>query len=93
MKIKLILAVSALFAVLQLSAKIPASISGLVKDNSNNPIQSVTVSLLKAADSSLVKADISDKTGSFSMELISTGKFLLSYSIVGFKLKKKILVG
>jgi iron complex outermembrane recepter protein len=87
MKLHLIIAVSSLLASLQLSAKTPATVSGVVKDNNNNPLQSVTVTLLKASDSSLAKADITDKSGAFEMELTSSGKFLLSYSIVGYETK------
>ncbi len=39
---------SLLTATLQLSAQSKNNISGLVKDNSDNPVQSATVSLLKS---------------------------------------------
>ena len=46
------------------------SIKGKITDNTGKAIQSVTVSLLKATDSSLVKADVTDASGVF--ELMTT---------------------
>ena len=37
-----------------------SGVNGTVKDNTGKPLQSVTVSLLNAADSSLVKTDVTD---------------------------------
>lgn len=64
-----------------------SSINGTVKDNYNKPLQSVTVSLLKAKDSVLVTLAISDKEGKFSFNNNKEGNFLLGYSIVGFENK------
>jgi outer membrane receptor protein involved in Fe transport len=61
-----------------------AGISGTVKDNANKPIQSVTVSLLNSVDSSLVKTDVTDNKGNFDINSSKEGRFLLSYSMVGF---------
>lgn len=61
------------------------SVSGEVKDNTGKALQSVTVSLLEAKDSSLIKADITDGNGQFQITSVKTGKFLLSYSIIGFE--------
>ncbi len=48
-------------------------VSGLVKDESQKPIEAATISLLNAKDSSLVKAVVTDKTGHFNLEYNTTG--------------------
>lgn len=62
-----------------------STVSGEVKDNNGKGIQSVTVSLLNAKDSSLAKADVTDGDGKFQIVWSKTGRFLLSYSIVGYE--------
>jgi iron complex outermembrane receptor protein len=66
-------------------AKADNAITGKVKDENNKPIDAVTVSLLKASDSSLVKMAFTDTSGNFEIEREVKGDFLLSYSSVGFK--------
>jgi iron complex outermembrane receptor protein len=61
------------------------SIKGKVTDNSGKGIQSVTVSLLKATDSSLVKADVTDANGAFELVIAPAGKYLLNYTMIGFE--------
>ena len=60
-------------------------ITGVITDESQKPIQSATVSLLKLKDSSLVKTAITDKEGRYLLEKITEGKFILAASSVGFK--------
>lgn len=62
-----------------------SSIKGTVKDASGKPLQSVSVSLLQAKDSALVKTDVTDKNGNFEISTAKEGSFLLSYSSVGFE--------
>ena len=64
-----------------------ATVSGNVKDNTGKGLDAVTVSLLQAKDSSLVKADISDTKGQYKVVTASGGKFILSYTIMGFEKK------
>jgi iron complex outermembrane receptor protein len=66
-------------------AQSKATVSGDVKDHNGKALQSVTVSLLEAKDSSLVKADVTDGEGKFQIALYKSGKFLLSYSILGYE--------
>ncbi|MBW0178585.1 TonB-dependent receptor [Sediminibacterium sp.] len=61
------------------------SIKGKITDNSGKAIQSVTVSLLKATDSSLVKADVTDANGAFELVIAPAGKYLLNYTMIGFE--------
>ena len=62
------------------------TVKGNVSDANNNPLQTVTVSLLKAKDSSLVKVEITNQQGAFSIKA-NTGKYLVSYNIIGFEKK------
>ncbi len=57
-------------------------ITGSVIDGSTKIIESATITLLKAKDSSLVKISASDKTGNFSFENIAAGRYLVSISAV-----------
>ncbi len=68
-------------------AQSKATVSGMVTDHTAKALQHVTVSLLAAKDSILVKADISDAEGKFQIASAYSGKFLLSYSIIGFEKK------
>jgi iron complex outermembrane recepter protein len=68
-----------------LFAQSSSSIKGSVKDASGKPLQSVTVSLLQAKDSALIKTDVTDKEGAFEITTSKEGTFLLGYSSVGFE--------
>src|SRR6187200_3293701 len=74
-----------LFFVLVFSQNKIGKISGVITDESQKPLQSVSVSLLGAKDSVLVKIAVTDKEGKYEFENINDGKFLLSVSSVGFK--------
>ncbi|MEO6723033.1 MAG: TonB-dependent receptor [Ferruginibacter sp.] len=69
------------------TAQAPAKVSGSVTDHNNKALAAVTVSLLKAKDSSLAKAAISDAAGKFEISVSKSGSYLLSYSITGFETK------
>lgn len=79
----LILATSLLSAI-NARAQTSNAITGLVKDEHNKPLEAVTVSLLKANDSSLIKAAITDTSGLFEIEKETGGQFLLSYTSMGY---------
>ena len=68
-------------------AQTNAKINGKVTDNNNKPLQSVTVSLLQAKDSSLVKAAVTAADGGYDFISKKEGSFLISYSLVGFENK------
>ena len=67
------------------TAQSTATVSGTVTDNNNKPLAAVTVSLLQAKDSGLVKASISDAAGKFNIAVSKNGSYLLSYSLIGFE--------
>src|SRR4051794_10478695 len=68
-------------------AQSSSKVTGHITDNNNKPLASVTVSLLKAKDSGLVKAAVSDGAGKFELPVNNHGRYLLSYSLVGYENK------
>ncbi len=59
-------------------------ITGNISDDAHKPIESASVSLLKATDSALVKIEVSDKNGRFMPSgRLKQGKYLVSVSSVG----------
>lgn len=51
---------------------------------SHKPLESATISLLKASDSSLIKAVVTGKNGQFSLTGPANGKYLIVISAIGF---------
>lgn len=80
-----------LFAILCLclsftsSAQSTGKISGMVLGSDQKALANVSVSLLKAQDSSLVKLAITDKDGLYEFTNISYGNYLLSFTTIGFQ--------
>lgn len=60
-------------------------ISGSITSADKKAIEAVTVSLLKAKDSSLLKMEITDKNGLYEFEHVSNGSYLLKADAVGFE--------
>ena len=59
-------------------------VTGSVKDAEGKALPSVTVSLLRTKDSSLAKLAVSDKAGQYEFSAIKPGKYLISFTSVGF---------
>jgi iron complex outermembrane recepter protein len=59
------------------------SVSGNIVDESKKPVESATISLLQAKDSSKVRQIVSDKAGHYQFGDIKSGQYLLSASSVG----------
>src|SRR6187401_2020557 len=76
-----------LFSALVFSQNKIGTISGVITDELQKPLQSASVSLLRAKDSSLVKIAVTNKEGKYEFENINEGKFLLAVSSVGFQKK------
>jgi outer membrane receptor protein involved in Fe transport len=68
-------------------AQSPARISGQVQEGGNKALGGVTVTLLKAKDSSLAKVAISDKAGNYEFEQLKAGTYLLTFTHTGFEKK------
>lgn len=62
-----------------------AVVRGTVQDQKGNGIAAVSIALLNAKDSALVKAAVSGDNGQYEIEANGSGNFLLSYSAVGFE--------
>ena len=62
----------------------PGKISGSVQDATGKPLDAVTVTLRKRADSTTTKIAITDKSGQFSFKDIPIGKYLLTVTHIGY---------
>ena len=62
-------------------------IFGNIKSQDDKPLQSTSVSLLRAKDSSLVKIAIADNKGAYKFENIHYGTFLIQAEAVGYQKK------
>ncbi len=60
-------------------------ISGTVIDGNARTIESATITLLKAGDSTVAKMAVASKTGLFQFEGVPEGRFLVSVSALGHK--------
>ncbi|MBS1656644.1 MAG: TonB-dependent receptor [Bacteroidetes bacterium] len=61
------------------------SITGKVLDENKQPVSFASVTLLNAADSSLIKGEVSDEAGDFDIENISAGNYILNISFLGYE--------
>ncbi len=59
-------------------------LTGRVLDNKGNAIDGANISLLRAKDSILIKADFSNKDGGVEMEAIKAGSYLLKITNTGY---------
>lgn len=66
-------------------AQSPAAISGAVRNGAGAPIDYATVTLHRAQDSTVVKAEFSDDKGQFAFEPTPAGQYLVSAAQVGFE--------
>lgn len=78
----LTLALTALSFVSQAQGK-AGKISGTVIDGSTKTIESATITLLRAKDSSVVKMSVADKTGKYEFDAVPEGKYIVLISAVG----------
>ena len=85
-RVYLIIAASIL-VIIQGFSQSKKTVTGIVQDNKGKGLVAVSVALLKAKDSSLVKVGVSDKDGSFEINTNATGSFFLSYNAIGYAKK------
>ena len=64
-------------------AQVTGKISGTVIDGNTKTIESATITLLKAKDSTVAKMSVADKNGRFVFEGLGEGAYLVSISAVG----------
>lgn len=60
-------------------------ISGVIKDGSGVPLKGATISLLKAADSTLVKLAVTKWDGSYSFSAVKGGSYRTRVSHIGYQ--------
>jgi len=65
-------------------AQTGTKISGSVSDKGSKKLESVSVYLLKALDSAIVKAEVTNKEGAFEFNKIGQGRYLVMVTAVGF---------
>jgi iron complex outermembrane recepter protein len=86
MKQKLLLIAGVfLLSAFKLTAQTGAKITGKVNDASGNGLPKATVSLFRAADSSLVKAEVTNASGIYEIEQVKAGSYFISVSHTGFQ--------
>ncbi len=61
------------------------SLSGAVVDATNKALEAATVSLLRSADSSLVKVELSDAAGRYEFLEIKPGDYRVAVTMLGFE--------
>ncbi|MEO6732751.1 MAG: TonB-dependent receptor [Ferruginibacter sp.] len=67
-------------------------VKGIIISN-GTPVESATISVLNIKDSGIVKMELSRKDGSFEIDRLKEGDFLVSFTRVGFKsIYKKLTV-
>lgn len=66
------------------NVSIGQQITGNVKDQNGKGLAKATVSLLKAADSSLIKLVVTGENGRYTLNTSQSGSYLLSASYVGY---------
>lgn len=60
-------------------------VTGKVIEPGGKPVEFANISLLKAADSSLVKGSVSDSTGTFLLEQVPAGTYQIKAGFIGYK--------
>jgi iron complex outermembrane receptor protein len=85
LKRHLVLSVCLVICVCAHAQKTPVTITGVVADAAGKALESVTASLYKAGDSSLVKISATNKDGRFLFEDIEKTKHFLSFTATGYQ--------
>ncbi|QIL75261.1 carboxypeptidase-like regulatory domain-containing protein [Hymenobacter sp. HDW8] len=66
------------------TAQTPGSLTGTVRTSASAPIDYATITLHRAADSSVVKTEFSDAQGAFRFEGLSEGSYRVSAAQLGY---------
>ena len=66
-------------------AQTGGKVTGKIEDGTGKGLESSTVSLLRAADSSVIKINAADKDGQFRFENLQDGRYLVSATAVGYQ--------
>jgi uncharacterized surface anchored protein len=68
-----------------IAQKANGKLTGTVTDETQKGVESATVSLLAAKDSSLLKISVTDKSGQFVFENLPSGKYIFLTTAIGHK--------
>lgn len=83
-KIKMLLTVVfTTLSLVSLAQTKTGKVTGTVVDGSTKIVESATITLIRAADSTVVKMSVADKTGHYEFDLVPAGKYMVSVSAVG----------
>ncbi len=86
MKQKLLLIAGViLLSAFNLKAQSTAKITGKINDASGNGLARVTVSLFRASDSSLVKAEVTNALGIYEIEQLKADRYFIAATYTGFQ--------
>ena len=75
------------FALLASAQNKTGKVTGAIEDAGNKPLPSVSISLVRAKDSVLVKAGATGKDGKYEFDNIADGQYLVTATSVGFEKK------
>ena len=64
------------------------NINGKIVDEQNSPLPFANIILIKIGDKGIPKGTVSDENGLFSFEKITSGKYKIEISVLGFKTYK-----
>src|SRR5688572_11719439 len=78
-----LLTLLAVILTLSIASQAQTKVSGTVIDGNTKTLESATITLLRAKDSSVAKMSVADKTGNYSFEGVGEGKYLVAISAVG----------
>lgn len=67
-------------------------ITGQVEDESGKPVAAATITLRQAADSSMVKIEMTAADGRFSLDSLKAGEYFLTITSVGFQASNSSIV-
>ncbi len=62
-------------------------ITGIILNTGHKPVEGATVQLLRADNKAVVKFSLTDKQGSFDIDKIAPGKYILSVTAIGYTTK------
>src|SRR4026209_539103 len=82
-KILTLLTIALSFSIIGFAQIKNGRVSGTVIDGNTKTIESATITLLCAKDSSVAKMSVADKSGNYAFEAVGQGKYLVSISAVG----------